>query len=284
MTEARTYPAGVSSWIDVEVNDLDAAQSFYGGLFGWTFDTATPPDAPFKYTIAQLAGQDVAAIGGPAEPSGEPATERPTWNTYFAVDDADAAAAKVTRLGGTVVQAPTAAGEGGRSVICTDPAGIGFRLWEAKRRLGVQLTNTPGAWNFSDLHIGEPDDVLPFYVDLFGWEIAELGFATLIRQPGYGDHLASTVDPDIYERQSGDLVPPGFADAVGWVARQIQPGAEQQWHVSFTVADRDEIASAAERLGGTVVGTTESDWTREALIRDPEGAEFTASQFTPPTG
>ena len=52
--------------------------------------------------------------------------------------------------------------------------------------------------------------------------------------------------------------------------------------MSFTVADRDATAAAVERLGGTVLRRTDTDWTREALVRDPQGAEFTASQFTPP--
>jgi hypothetical protein len=37
-----------------------------------------------------------------------------------------------------------------------------------------------------------------------------------------------------------------------------------------------------ERLGGTVVASEESEWTRTAVVRDPQGAVFTASQFTPP--
>ena len=38
MTGTRTYPEGVPSWIDIEQADLAAAQEFYGGLFGWTFE------------------------------------------------------------------------------------------------------------------------------------------------------------------------------------------------------------------------------------------------------
>ena len=52
--------------------------------------------------------------------------------------------------------------------------------------------------------------------------------------------------------------------------------------MSFTVADRDATAADVERLGGTVLRRTDTDWTREALVRDPAGAVFTASQFTPP--
>ena len=53
--------------------------------------------------------------------------------------------------------------------------------------------------------------------------------------------------------------------------------------MAFTVADRDATAADAERLGGTVLRRTDTDWTRDALVRDPSGATFTASQFTPPT-
>ena len=39
----------------------------------------------------------------------------------------------------------------------------------------------------------------------------------------------------------------------------------------------------AKRLGAQVLSQSENEWTRTALIRDPEGAEFTASQFTAPS-
>jgi predicted enzyme related to lactoylglutathione lyase len=54
--------------------------------------------------------------------------------------------------------------------------------------------------------------------------------------------------------------------------------------VAFTVADRDATAAEAERLGGKVLDRTDTDWTRDAVILDPQGAVFTASQFTPPSG
>jgi predicted enzyme related to lactoylglutathione lyase len=99
----------------------------------------------------------------------------------------------------------------------------------------------------------------------------------MIRVPGYGDHLAATVDPGIHERQSG-VAPTGFADAIGWVA-PVAPGETPGWHVTFTVADRDATADRVTELGGTVLRTDESDWTHTALVRDPQGAVFTASQF-----
>jgi uncharacterized protein len=274
--EPRTYPHGVTCWIDTEQTDPPAASRFYGGLFGWTLTDAAPAGAPGPYLIATLDGRDVGAIG---RASAGPAV----WNTYVAVDDAGAAAAAVTAAGGTVVSPPADIGRAGRIAICVDPAGAGFRLWQAGTRPGAQVANAPGAWNFSDLHTPDRDAAMAFYTPVFGWRAADLdqGAGTMLQVPGYGDHLAATVDPDIYERQAA--APAGFADVIGGLAI-TQPGEAARWQVTFTVADRDGSAATAERLGATIVRASDNLWTKTALVRDPQGAEFTVSQFTPPDG
>ncbi|MDQ6753018.1 MAG: VOC family protein [Actinomycetota bacterium] len=271
----RTYPQGVPSWVDTEQPDVDAATAFYGGLFGWTFEDAMPPGAPTRYVIAQLAGRDVGAIAGPGE-----GTAR--WSTYIAVDDADAAARRLVSIGATVRSTPADAGEGGRGAVLTDAEGAEFRIWQARRRRGAQTVNLPGAWNFSDLHTADPNKAIAFYQAAFGWQIDDLGFGTLVRQPGYGDHLEATVDPDIRARQSAVATPSGFEDAIAWVT-PAGPDELPHWHVSFTVADRDRTAADAQRLDGQILGQHDTGWTRTVLIRDPGGAVFTASQFTPPS-
>jgi predicted enzyme related to lactoylglutathione lyase len=271
--QQRTYPAGVTSWIDLEVDDVAAAQDFYGSLFGWTFETATPPGVP-PYVIAQLDGQDVGGIGGPP-PHRDRAHNR--WNTYVAVDDAEAAVRKVEEAGGRVVDPVEQAGEGGWNATIADPAGVEIRLWQARNRPGAQVTNSPGSWNFSDLHAADPAASQPFYEQVFGWQFVDMGFATMIQVPGYGDHLAATVDPGIHERQAS--APPGFADVIGGVGPAGDLGPH--WHVTFTVAERDETATRAESLGATALGRSEDQWTRQVVLRDPQGAVFTASQFTP---
>jgi predicted enzyme related to lactoylglutathione lyase len=98
----------------------------------------------------------------------------------------------------------------------------------------------------------------------------------MLQVPGYGDHLAATVDPGIHERQA--TAPPGFADVIGGLVADDEP----HWSVTFSVADRDDAAATAEKLGASVVSSAETPWTRTALVRDPQGAQFTISQFTPP--
>ncbi len=266
----RAYPQGVPSWVDTEQPDPEAASDFYAGLFGWRLENAMPPGAPGSYLIATLDGHDVAAI--------TEGTGTATWNTYIACDDADATAAAVTEAGGTVTSEPQDAGPGGRTASCSDPTGAPFRLWQARRRLGAQLVNAPNSWNFSNLHTPDQRRALAFYGAVFGWEVDDDLAAGMIRRPGYGDHLAATIDPHIRERQAG--APPGFADCVAGIETADGPA---HWHVMFTVADRDASAATAEKLGASVVSTQDTMWTKEALIQDPQGARLTLSQFSPPS-
>lgn len=268
----RTYPHGVPSWVDTEQPDPEAAEDFYRRLLSWEIETVTPPGAPL-YAIASLGGRDVAGLAA-AERS--PAA----WNTYIAVDDADASATRVIEAGGEVTAGPFSPGPAGRTAFCRDPAGAAFRLWQAGRRIGAQAVNEPGTWNFSYLHTDRPDTTT-FYAEVFGWAVEDVGFAPMLRSPGYGDHLEATVDPDIRARQRGGGAPPGFEDAIGWVL-PLEPGASPYWDVAFSVADRDATVASAQRLGAEVFGTEDTQWTRTAVIRDPQGAMFTASQFAPP--
>jgi hypothetical protein len=88
--------------------------------------------------------------------SGPPQDDAPVaWNTYIAVDDADAAAVAVRAAGGSVSVEPVDASPaaGWRLVPIR---GARFRLRQPRRRLGAQLTNALGSWNFSDLHTSDP--------------------------------------------------------------------------------------------------------------------------------
>ncbi|WP_036970034.1 VOC family protein, partial [Promicromonospora kroppenstedtii] len=158
-----------------------------------------------------------------------------------------------------------------------DPQGATCRLVQAGTRPGAQSVNAPGTWNFSNLSTPDMDAALRFYGPLLGWEHSDDLGSGMLRVPGYGDHLARTFDPDIYERQQG--APDGFADVAAGILRAAGPA---HWSVTFLVADRDASAALAERAGATVLARQETEWTKEAAIRDPFGAELSLSQFSPP--
>ena len=108
----------------------------------------------------------------------------------------------------------------------------------------------------------------------------DLGFATMVRSPGYGDHLEATVDPEIRARQVAVGAPAGFEDVVASAGPPTP--APHRTGVSFPVADRDRAADLTAELGAEVLSTEDSMWTRTALIRDPAGAVLSLTRFTPP--
>ncbi|MCK9794413.1 VOC family protein [Isoptericola sp. 4D.3] len=279
---SRTYPHGVPCWLDLETPAVDAAVAFYGALFGWRFTEKLPPGVPARYVVASLDGTDATAVAAFATPDpAVPAEGPPAWNTYLAVDDAEASARRVIELGGQVVTPPEQVGPPGAAagtmVRFRDPQGAPGRLWQAGTRLGAQVVNAPGTWNFSDLVTPDPDGALAFYGALLGWEVDPQIAIGMARVPGYGDHLAATTDPDIHDRQDG-VAPPGFADAVAGIGTTDGPA---RWSVVFAVVDRDVSAQAARDAGGTVTSTEENEWVRTASVRDPLGAELVLSQFAP---
>jgi predicted enzyme related to lactoylglutathione lyase len=281
--ERNEYPPGVPCWVDTGQPDPDAAARFYGGVFGWELEDQMPPDAPGKYFMARLQGRDVAAIGSQMGDSG-PAT----WTTYVCVENADETAARAKEAGGTVLQEPFDVFEAGRMAVLADPEGAVISLWQPKGTKGAQLVNEPGTWNFSELNTRDPERAKAFYGAVFGWEANEIGMGDvmLFRMPGYGDFL-ETLDPGTRERMAGVGAPPGFEDAVAWLAPmhspQISDDTQPHWSITFAVDDADAAAAKAEELGGTVlVPPMDQPWVRMTVLRDPQGAVFTASKFVPP--
>jgi uncharacterized protein len=265
--QQRTYPHGTPCWVESAQPDPGAAAGFYGELLGWDFTDVGGPGAP--YLMGTVEGQDVGAISQ---------ADTASWLTYIAVGDADRTAEAVTAAGGKVLTAPHDAGPNGRAATCADPSGAVFLLWQAGANPGAQLVNVAGSWNFSHLHAADKDAARPFYEKVFGLKFTEPPFGgwTWIQVPGYGDHLAATVDPDIYKRQAHS--PPGFADVVGGLM-QAAEGTAPHWQVTFSVSDRDTAVATATKLGAAVLDQSENRFTRLADLRDPQGAGFTVSQF-----
>jgi predicted enzyme related to lactoylglutathione lyase len=283
MLERDGFPPGVPCFIDTSQPDPEAAARFYGELLGWEFEDRMPADAPGRYLIAQLDGRVVAAIG--SQPEGPPS--QPAWTTYIAVADADAAARRVWNAGGQVLAEPFDVFAAGRMAVVADPAGATFCLWQPYARTGVEVVNTPGAWNWSDLNTRDPQGATTFYGAVFGWEADSYGDGgghALLRLPGYGDFLEQR-DADLRRRQAADGAPPGFEDAVAAVAPLNGSAAGPHWSVTFAVDDPDAVAAKAAELGGGVVAAPQDiPPVRVAVLSDPQGAVFAVSRYAPGAG
>ena len=287
MLERDGYPAGVPCWVDTIQPDPEAATDFYRGLFGWQFVERTLTGTPQRYFVAQLRDRDVAGVG--SQPDGAPTA--PAWNTYVWVDSADQVSATAKDHGGRVLMEPVDVGDAGRMAVLSDPSGATFCVWQAKGHKGAQLVNEPGTWNFSGLDTWDEEGAKAFYGAVFGWKATSLGpdgsGGSFWRVDGYGDFLERS-DPDIRQRNTDVHAPEGFEDAVAWLAPMTADawpeGTPPRWGVTFSGADADATADRASELGAEVlVAPVDAPGVRMAVLRDPQGAVFTASQFTPPT-
>ncbi len=267
MSERNGFEPGVPCWVDTWQPDADEAVSFYTALFGWDAEDTMPPGVSGKHYMCRLRGRDVAAIA--SRPEGAPPMT--AWTTYIWSEDLDAAIARVTDAGGTVLKEPFDSLDGGRIAIAADPAGAAFGIWQPGSHRGAQLINEPGAWAMSMLVTPDSDGAIRFYSGVFGWETAgfDLGDEelTMFTLPGYvGGEPQQPVPRDVV----ATLAPPGAAD-----------GSPAHWSVDFWIGDADAAAAKTAEMGGKVIAgpyDVPAAGMRQAILVDPQGAAFSVTR------
>lgn len=115
---------GAFAWSELNTRDPEAAFAFYAEVFGWQART-TEMGGGGSYTEFLLDGRSVA---GGIDMRGRVPDDIPAhWLTYFAVDDTDAAVARVEELGGQVM-VPATDIDPGRFAVVADEAGAFFAV------------------------------------------------------------------------------------------------------------------------------------------------------------
>jgi predicted enzyme related to lactoylglutathione lyase len=279
MPERDGYIPGVPCWVDTSQPNPKAVLPFYGGLFGWEFENVMPEESGGEYYIGRIRGGDVAAIG--STPDGAPPIA--VWNSYIWVDSADETAAKARAAGGTVVTEAFDVMDAGRMAVVSDPEGAVFCAWQAKNNKGAKVVNEHGSLNFNGLATRDVNGARAFYGAVFGWEVLDLPAGMMWTLPGYGDHLEAN-SPGLRAQMAQMGAPEGFIDVVAALNPVAAGDSETpaHWSVTFGVDDVHATAAKARELGGDVVdGPVDAPWSRRAVINDPQGATFIASQFVP---
>jgi uncharacterized protein len=261
MSERDGYAAGTPCWVDLGSADSDAAQAFYGALFGWESEVDPRPEAG-GYGMFRLRGRDVAGFGPPQE------GQRPSWSTYIASDDVDATAAAIAGAGGRIVTGPLDVLDAGRMLFAADPTGAAFGVWQAGTHHGSGLVNEPGAFTWNEVTTPEVDEAQAFYMRVFGWEPEVLG-----------EEDASA--PFVYrvQRCGANMVAGIMELDSSW------GDVPAHWMTYFAVADADDAAETVEEHGGTVcVEPFDTPFGRTAVIDDPVGATFSVIALAAPDG
>jgi len=121
---------GFMTWHELYTPDIDGALAFYSSLFGWqateTLDMGEM--GPYRMFRHPADGND-EPMGGMFDPRQEQVP--PCWGFYVVVEDLDAAVARATESGGTIIHGPMEIPGGGRIAQATDPQGGYFALFSA---------------------------------------------------------------------------------------------------------------------------------------------------------
>ena len=172
---------GSPCWFELSTSEgsLEAAEAFYGKVLGWTAQDSGMEG--FTYHLAMSGGDMVAGLMSlPAEDGGMP----PAWMIYFAVDDADKAAADIKAAGGQVFRGPADIPGTGRFAVVADPQGAAFGILQPAPMPGQEAAGhafdqqKAGHGNWTELMTSDPEAGFRFYSGLFGWdkdEAVEMG-------------------------------------------------------------------------------------------------------------
>lgn len=249
MSQRTSYPQGAPCWVDLMTTDPQAAKSFYGQLFGWTYDDLPMPEGPV-YSMAVIDGSAVAAIA-PQPPEAATQGAPPMWNTYLAVDDVDEVVARVEPAGGKVLMAPFDVMHAGRMAFVTDPTGAAVGLWQARAHIGATRVKEPGTMTWNHLMTDNESAAVAFYHQVLGLTTSTMDFDE-------GPHTIFISGEDTVARISA-----------------ARPGVPNHWHVYFAVEDASAAAQRATELGGTVIdGPRHLAIGTMAVLRDPQGGVF----------
>ncbi|MER6064211.1 VOC family protein [Streptomyces sp. NPDC001792] len=255
---------GAPNWLDISTPDIDGATSFYGGLFGWQFQSAGP-DAG-GYGFFQLGGRTVAG-GMQSGPEQGP----PSWTVYFQSADAQATAKAAEQAHGRVLFQPMDVMGEGHMAVLADQAGVPFGIWQPGRTKGVDIASEPGSLCWVELYTPDIAAAAAFYNQVLDLETSAAPF------PG-GTYTCVNPAEGGEDAMFGGIVP--LADD----PTEAQGGP--YWLPYFEVEDTDAVVEKAQRLGGTVrvPATTMEGVGRMARLTDPYGARFAVIKSEAPQG
>jgi predicted enzyme related to lactoylglutathione lyase len=243
---------GCFAWYELLTTNMPAAVAFYGKVVGWTAKDASTRG--LAYTL--LAAGDAPVVGLMELPEeGLRLGATPRWVGYVAVDDMDARAAKILRLGGAILVSPTDSNIGRISVVA-DPQGATFALVTGLRYRQRQPSglNEPGHVGWHELLAEDRNTIFAFYGELLGW------------QKAYAE-----ADPaDVYELFSA------AGQTIGGMLTKLPSVSQPCWLYYFNV---DDIGAAAKRVnagGGRVlqgpIELPDGCWIMRCA--DPQGGLF----------
>ena len=252
------HHVGKVVWADLVTPDLAAAQRFYGGLFGWTFQTIHTGNS--DYAVALADGRPVGGLYQKAIAAGE--HRQSAWLTFIAVRDVDAAKRQALAHGAKVVADSKSYPSRGRQAVLTDPEGAVFAILASSSGDAPDFLAQPGEWIWSSLLSKDPGAEAAFYQTLFGYDVFDLA------SDDGSDHVI--LSSDDFARASVNAYPSGSAHR------------HAHWLTFIRVESTADSVAKAVASGGRVLVEPHVDrhGGQVAVVADPAGAPFGLMEWT----
>ena len=253
---------GHFAWYELLTTDVAAAGAFYSQVVGWGMkDASTTGQA---YAVLTAGSAPIAGLMELPE-EGRRLGATPRWVGYVSVDDMDATAAKIRRLGGAILVPPTDSNIGRISIVA-DPQKANFALVK-ELAYGQQKPDgldEPGHVGWHELLAADRKEIFDFYGGLFGWQKAN----------------AENNPADLYQLFSAG------GHTIGGMLTKLPSVTQPCWLYYFNV---DDIGAAAKRVnagGGRVlqgpIELPDACWI--ARCADPQGGLFALQGARGPKG
>jgi len=247
-----TGTIGVPCWMDLLTSGTEQAREFYGQVFGWTANEASPEFG--GYFMFMTDGVPIAGCM-PAMPGVNIPDQ---WTTYLTTSDAQGALASATGHGATVRVPVMAVADLGTQAVIADPSGARIGIWQPDTFPGFGLIGTgqPGTPAWFELHTRDYAGSVAFYRDALGWTPKEMSDTPEFRLTAIEDDRQPVA---------------GIMDATGYLPADEGP----RWDIYVSVQDTDKALALTTALGGQVTQAgIDSPFGRIGAAIDPTGARF----------
>jgi predicted enzyme related to lactoylglutathione lyase len=244
------HHAGKMIWADLVTPDLAAAEKFYGGLFGWTFQPIHAGDT--NYAVAMLDGRPIGGLVQKAIPAGQ--HQQSAWLTFLAANDVDGVKKLAVSHGAKVLSDIKSYPMRGRQCVLSDPEGAVFALLASSSGDTPDYLPATGDWIWSSLHAKDAGAEAAFYQNLLGYDVFDLPSDDGL------EHLILSTDD--YARASANDLEQGSARRRShWLNFVRVENAAQSAAKAVTMGGRVLVEPRVDRHGGML-----------AVIADPAGA------------
>ena len=241
------------AWYELITTDVEAAKAFYTRTMGWgAWDASVPGRRYILFTDGKGSIAGLMDLPEDARKMGV----GPGWVGYVGVNDVDATADRIKRLGGVVHVPPTDIANISRFSVFSDPqtARLALFKWLAPGQEQAGDLGAPGRVGWHELLAADWEKAFVFYSELFGWQKA---------------------DSEIGAMGTYQLFSAGGQTIGGMVTKPATMPAPF-WLYYFNTSDIDAAAQRVKTGGGQILGgpleLPGGTWIVQCT--DPQGAIF----------